>query len=671
MDLDADRCYRVLQARDARFDGLFFVGVTTTGVYCRPICPARTPGRDRCTYHRSAAEAEHAGFRACFRCRPELAPGAASVDARSRLVTRAVARIEDGALDDGSVDDLAAELGVVARHLRRAVQGELGVSPLELAQTRRLALAKQLLHDSGLSLTEVAFAAGFGSVRRFNAAFAARFGSPPLRLRRAVRDERGGAPTFVLRLGYRAPFDWAGVLAYLAPRAIAGVEEVVDGRWRRAFGFRDVAGVIEVRDEPARACIVATVPVALAPAARTLTARLRALFDLDARPDAIAATFAGDRLLAARVRRNPGLRVPGAFDGFELAVRAVLGQQVSVRGATTIAARLAERLGEPLATGDRLARGFPDAARLAAARARGGRGDRHADRARPRGGRAGAGRGRAAGGARARARPRRGDRRRARRAPGGPRDRAVDRAVRRDARAALARRVSGRRSRRAQGARAGSTRTDHRGRRRAPRRVLAAVARVRRPAPVEQSRGGTMSTVTVTVTIDSPIGPLRLDARGGALTGLWLPEGDDPRPDAVPRPDDELLRLAAAQLGEYFAGTRTSFDVPLAPAGTAFQRLVWDALLLIPHGATWSYGQLAKQIGRPHASRAVGAANGRNPISIFIPCHRVIGASGQLTGYGGGLPAKRFLLELERAPAVSAQPYLIQRPSSRSDGRLP
>src|SRR5688572_17240008 len=193
MQLDGDTCYRAMRARDPRFDGTFFVGVSTTGVYCRPICPARLPGRDRCSFYARAAEAERAGYRACFRCRPELAPGGASVDAVGRLVRAAVSRIEAGCLQDGSVESLAGELGVTPRHLRRAMEAELGVSPIELAQSRRLALAKQLLHDTQLPLTEVAFASGFSSVRRFNALFRERFGRPPGSLRRAAPDPLGAA----------------------------------------------------------------------------------------------------------------------------------------------------------------------------------------------------------------------------------------------------------------------------------------------------------------------------------------------------------------------------------------------------------------------------------------------------------------------------------------------
>src|SRR6187455_968769 len=221
--LDPDACYRAILARDARFDGVFFVGVKTTGIYCRPICPARTPGRNRCEFFATPVLAERAGFRACFRCRPELAPGNASVDAVDALVAGATQRIAEGALNEGSLDDLATQLGVTARHLRRALEAKLGVSPVELAQSRRLALAKQLLQDTGLSLTEIAFAAGFGSVRRFNAVFAEVMGKAPGALRR-VHAEPVGA--LALRLDYRAPYDFDQVIGFLAARAIPGVERV-------------------------------------------------------------------------------------------------------------------------------------------------------------------------------------------------------------------------------------------------------------------------------------------------------------------------------------------------------------------------------------------------------------------------------------------------------------
>lgn len=357
MRLDPDTCHRALAARDRRFDGLFFVGVTSTGVYCRPVCTARTPGRDRCVFFARAAEAEREGFRACLRCRPEVAPGSAPVDALPALVAAAVARIEAGALNEGSLDDLAGSLGVSARHLRRAVTAGLGVSPVALAQSRRLALATHLLHDSRLPLGEVALAAGFGSLRRFNALFRARFGRPPSALRRetagGARPRPGGSPdgdAIDLRLDYRPPLDWAALLGFLAARASAGVDEVSGGAWRRTVRLGRHTGWVEVRADPSRPALRARASLSLAGALMPLTARLRHLFDLDARPDAVAEHLSRDRRLAAALRRHPGLRVPGAFDGFEAAVRVVLGQQVTVKAASTVASRLVAALGEPIAT---------------------------------------------------------------------------------------------------------------------------------------------------------------------------------------------------------------------------------------------------------------------------------------------------------------------------------
>lgn len=355
MTLDPGTCHRALAARDRRFDGLFYVGVRSTGIYCRPICPARTPGRDRCVFFTRPAEAERAGFRPCLRCRPELAPGGGPVDAVPRLVAAAVARIEAGALNEHSVGRLAAALGVTDRHLRRAVVSELGLSPVELAQTRRLALAKQLLQDSRLPVGEVALAAGFRSLRRFNALFRQRFGRPPTALRRAAGPCAPGAEALVdgaisLRLDYRPPLDWPALLAFLGARAVAGVEEVAGGRWRRTVRLGRHVGWVEVRAVQGRPALLARASLSLAGALMPLTARLRALLDLDAHPDAVAAHLGRDRLLRASLRRHPGLRVPGAFDGFEAALRVVLGQQVTVRAATTISGRLAEALGEPLAT---------------------------------------------------------------------------------------------------------------------------------------------------------------------------------------------------------------------------------------------------------------------------------------------------------------------------------
>ncbi|MFT3838735.1 MAG: AlkA N-terminal domain-containing protein [Myxococcaceae bacterium] len=367
MELDPNVCFRALAARDPRFDGLFFVAVTTTGIYCRPICPARTAGRDRVRFYRTAAQAEREGFRACFRCRPELAPGAAAVDSVPRLVAAAAAKIDEGYLNEYSCDDLAAELGVTSRHLRRAMESRLGIAPVELAQTRRLALAKQLLHDSKLPLADVAFASGFSSVRRFNSLFQARFGRSPSSLRRDVAD--GNEPSAAeVRLDYRAPFEWDALLAFLGARAIPGVEHVADGQYQRTVTVGDRKGWLKVRRHPTRESLVVTCSASLAPKLMSVVARLRMLFDLDARPSEIAQQLGGAPAIGGFVKRRPGLRVPGAFDPFEMMIRAVLGQQVTVRGATTLAGRFVEAFGGSMrGNPEGIGRTFPSAAEVAKA----------------------------------------------------------------------------------------------------------------------------------------------------------------------------------------------------------------------------------------------------------------------------------------------------------------
>lgn len=339
--------YQAIRARDPRFDGVIFVGVTTTGVYCRPICPARTPARTRCRFFRSAAEAEREGFRACFRCRPELAPGTAPVDASVRLGRLAVQQIEHGFMNEARAPELASALGVSDRHLRRVLMRELGVTPVGLAQTRRLAIAKQLLHDTPLPLTQVAFASGFSSVRRFNAAFLERFGCAPSALRRAPATAIASRPgdRLTLRLDYRPPLAWEPLCAFLGARALPGLERVEHGVYHRLIG----EAAIEVAPDPRRSALRVTLPGSLAPRVAEIAQRVRRLFDLDAHPDAVSERLGADPRLAPLVARHPGLRVPGSFDPFEAAVRAVLGQQVSVRAATTLAGRLVAAFGAPRA----------------------------------------------------------------------------------------------------------------------------------------------------------------------------------------------------------------------------------------------------------------------------------------------------------------------------------
>jgi AraC family transcriptional regulator of adaptative response / DNA-3-methyladenine glycosylase II len=350
MKIDTESCYRALAARDVRFDGLFFVGVTTTRIYCRPICPARTPRSDRCRFFPNAAVAEHSGFRPCLRCRPELAPGHAPVDAIGRTARLAATRIEAGALnDDGSMEALARELGLSSRQLRRAIQQEYGVSPIELAQTRRLLLAKQLLTETHLPLIEVAYASGFASIRRFNALFRSHYGLTPSRLRKAagvsLRHD-----SLTLKLAYRPPLDWDAALRFLAARATTGVEGVGQSEYRRTVALGKARGWIKVWPEEGGNALHVEVSTALAPVLPALLFRLRCLFDLDARPDVIAAHLGADPTLKSALESHPGLRVPGCFDGFELAVRAILGQRISVSAATTLAGRLAAAFGEPIET---------------------------------------------------------------------------------------------------------------------------------------------------------------------------------------------------------------------------------------------------------------------------------------------------------------------------------
>ncbi len=364
MFLDPEQCYRALRTRDARFDGRFFVGVATTRVYCRPVCTARTPRAGNCRFFPSAAAAEAHGFRPCLRCRPELAPGHAAVDANRRLAQAAAGLIDDGRLAEARLPDLARVLGVTDRHLRRVFQEEFGVSPVAYAQTQRLLLAKRLLTDTPLPVTEIALASGFASLRRFNALFAARYRMAPSRLRRAS----GAAPAGQLAfdLAYRPPYDWDATLAFLRDRATAGVEAVEGKRYLRTVriaragaGFAE--GWIAVAPSPRKCALRVTLSASLAAVVPAVLARVKRLFDVACRPEEIA------QALGPLAARDPGLRLPGAFDGFETAVRAILGQQVTVKAATTIAGRFARTFGTPLATPHpALTHAFPRADEVAA-----------------------------------------------------------------------------------------------------------------------------------------------------------------------------------------------------------------------------------------------------------------------------------------------------------------
>jgi AraC family transcriptional regulator of adaptative response / DNA-3-methyladenine glycosylase II len=339
-----DICRRAFAARDARFDGVFFTGVKSTGIYCRPVCPARAPRASACRFFESAAAAERAGFRPCLRCRPELAPGRASDGSLGEALCRV---LQSGALEGLSVAEVAVSSGFSERQMRRLVVDACGVTPVDLMQTQRLLFAKKLMHETRLTLGEIASVAGFGSLRRLNALFAERYGMPPTAVR-MNGFSAAGDPVLTLRVAYRRPMAWREMLEYWRRRATPGVELVTGGVFARTARFGAVAGVVRVREAADAAALLVEIPPALAGHSARILRKVRECFDLEARPDLIDAHLGSDPALAPLVRARPGLRVPGAWDRFEMAVRTVLGQRISVAGATTLAGRLARRFGEPV-----------------------------------------------------------------------------------------------------------------------------------------------------------------------------------------------------------------------------------------------------------------------------------------------------------------------------------
>jgi AraC family transcriptional regulator, regulatory protein of adaptative response / DNA-3-methyladenine glycosylase II len=374
MTVDREALYRALKTRDARFDGRIFIGVRTTGVYCRPICPARTPKLENIEFYPSAAAAQEAGFRPCLRCRPESSPDLAAWRGTSSTVARALALISEGALDgdDADVERLASRLGIGERQLRRLFKRHLGASPIAVAQTARVLFAKQLIHETRMSMTAIASAAGFGSIRRFNATFRSLYGRPPSALRRLSAGNgapRDPAAAITLKLSYAPPYDWPAMIAFLAARAIPGIEVVEPARYRRTIALDGEHGTIDIVPIAGRSALAATIRFPNVRALPAIIARIRRVFDLGADVGAIDRQLAEDPRLAPLVAKRPGLRVPGAWDGFELAVRAVLGQQITVVAARRLAAKLVATYGEPLAAavaeeGSGLTSVFPAPARL-------------------------------------------------------------------------------------------------------------------------------------------------------------------------------------------------------------------------------------------------------------------------------------------------------------------
>ncbi|VVE04411.1 adenosine deaminase [Pandoraea iniqua] len=366
MTLDPEVCYKAVSARDRRFDGWFFVGVSSTGIYCRPVCNVRTPRFENCSFYGSAAGAEKAGFRPCLKCRPELAPGVARFDATRELADAAAAMIDEGFLNRADLPALAARIGITERHLRRIFADEFGVSPVEYAQTQRLLLAKRLLTDTALPVTEVALASGFGSVRRFNGLFKTRYGFAPGRLRQTARHAAIPEGDLVFQLAYRPPFAWDALLDFLGNRAIEGVEQTDGNTYTRTLRIeredgQTLVGWCQITPLPDRHALQVRLPPSLAGCVPQVLGKFRHLFDLGARPDII------DAHLGALALATPGLRVPGAVDGFEIAVRAIVGQQITVKGARRLLGRLAQRFGTPLTTPvDGLTHTFPSAAQMLA-----------------------------------------------------------------------------------------------------------------------------------------------------------------------------------------------------------------------------------------------------------------------------------------------------------------
>ncbi len=369
MKLDTLICDRARLARDPRFDGLFFTGVLSTGIYCRPICPARSPKPENIVYFPSAAAASEAGLRPCLRCRPEAAPGSPAWKGTSATVARALLLMRQGTLKEMSVEDLASKLGVGSRHLRRLFQTHLGASPRSLAITQKILFAKKLLTETDLSITQIALASGFGSIRRFNAAFSKSYGRTPSAIRRGNNSGNSvgtDLSQWTLTLSYRPPYDWQRMLTFFEARAIPGLELVADGIYQRTIRINETSGVISLSHSAKANAVLLTVALSDSRDLMSIVETVRRMFDLDANLAAIHEVLVADTVLEKLVRQQPGLRLPGAWDPFEAAIRAVVGQQVSVKGARTVLGRIVEKTGTRFESSDQagLTHFFPTAPEL-------------------------------------------------------------------------------------------------------------------------------------------------------------------------------------------------------------------------------------------------------------------------------------------------------------------
>jgi len=369
MNLDLQVCSRARLSRDPRFDGKFFIGVVGSRVYCRPICPAPTAKEKNCRYFATAAAAAEAGFRPCLRCRPECSPGTPAWLGTSNTVSRALRLIAESGLEDGGVEVLAERLGVGSRHLRRLFLRHLGATPIAVAQTRRLHFAKKLIDETALPMSQIALASGFGSVRRFNAGIRKVYHRTPTQIRRLARNTvTQPGNQYLFRLHFRPPYHWQGMLDFLAARATPGVEAVESGIYRRTISLHGRAGYFEVSLDDSRDALLVRIEFADPKSLFFIVERIRAMFDLNADWTAIVSSLRTDPAIAARAELDPGLRVPGCWDGFELAIRAILGQQITVKGATALAGRIASTYGKAFKGPSGLTHLFPSAEILAEAK---------------------------------------------------------------------------------------------------------------------------------------------------------------------------------------------------------------------------------------------------------------------------------------------------------------
>ena len=706
-----DVCYQALLSGDPHLDGLLFVGVSSTGIYCRVgVCWAKVPKRENCTFFKTAAEAEAAGYRPCLKCRPELAPGTPIAPDIDHAVASAASSMRERP-GDAPIARIAAEQGVSERHLRRLFEQTYGVSPAEYRETCRLLLAKSLLTDTKLSMTRIAYASGFASVRRFNDAFVNSYGMQPTRFRKSSQGStsatKADAAPIVLHVDYREPYRFDLLLGFLQMRAIEGVEAVLDGAYWRIVRASDGerAGWIKVENDPSHRRLAVTISPELFDDIPSVLARTRRLFDTDCVPGAIERGLADFYEHAGEAYRIPGIRVPCAFDGFEMAARAILGQQITVKAASTLAGRVAREFGTPTKGPiPELTCVFPPPSAFCThdAPERLGEAGVIAQRAN-----AICSIARAMESGELTLRPgadlaaeasRLGSIRgigdwtvqyvlmRAYDYPDAflPTDYGVKLALpdmkpreleklsqpwrpwrsyavmsmwsvpHEKPKKSSPKSEKGKGKAKAPLANAVGETTAEEGTGALPASVTAAARRAATTAK-HANRRKEEATMDFTCTYASPLGDIELASNGEALIGLWFKgqkyDAATLSPTVQEKPDDPVLAQARAWLDAYFEG-RDPGEIPsCAPRGSEFRQLVWAKLAEIPYGELVTYGDIAKAIeadtGKKRSARAVGGAVGHNPVSIILPCHRVVGASRSLTGYAGGIERKIALLKLE------------------------